>query len=110
MDSFEIIMTPDATSNLIELRNYIADVLLSSETALNYIHAIHQEISKLEYMAASIAPIPDEPWHSRGLRKIVAKNFYIYYRIDNTSKHVYIMNIIYNKRNQLKQLGKMKLD
>lgn len=39
----------------------ITDVLLSSETALNYIHAIRQEISKLEYTAASIAPIPDEP-------------------------------------------------
>ena len=29
MDSFEIIMTPDATTDLLELRDYISDSLLS---------------------------------------------------------------------------------
>lgn len=86
MKSFEIIMTPDAISDLVGLRNYIADALLASETALTYIHAIRQEISKLEYMAASIAPIRDEPWHSKCIRKIIVKNFYINYRIDDTTR------------------------
>ena len=108
MDFYEIIMTPDAISDLSEIRDYIADVLMVPDIALNYIRAIRGEISKLEYMAPSIAPVPDEPWHSRGVRKIFAKNFYIYYRIDEEAKKVYVLNIIYNKRDQLKMLAQMK--
>nr|WP_027871665.1 type II toxin-antitoxin system RelE/ParE family toxin [[Eubacterium] cellulosolvens] len=110
MDSYEIIMTPDATADLVELRDYIADVLLVPGTALSYIRTIREEISKLAEMPGRIKPVDDEPWHSRGIRKIIAKNFYVYYRIDEDAKRVYIMNVIYNKRDQLRQLSQMKLD
>lgn len=110
MDFYEIIMTNDATADLIELRDYIAEVLLAPETALSYIHTIRTEISTLSEMPDRIKTVDDEPWHSRGIRKIVAKNFYVYYRIDESSKRVYILNIIYNKRDQLRQLAQMKLD
>ena len=110
MDSYEIIMTDDATADLIELRDYIAEVLLAPETALSYIRAIRAEISTLSEMPARIRTVDDEPWHSRCIRRIIAKNFYVYYRIDESSKRVYILNIIYNKRDQLRQLGRLKLD
>ena len=110
MDSYEIIMTDDATTDLIELRDYIAEVLLAPETALSYIRAIRAEISTLSEMPARIRTVDDEPWHSRGIRRIIAKNFYVYYRIDESSKRIYILNIIYNKRDQLRQLGRLKLD
>ena len=110
MNSYEIIMTPDATTDLVELRDYIADVLLVPDMALSYIRAIREEISKLSEMPGRIKPVDDEPWHSRGIREIMAKNFYVYYRIDEETKRVYIMNVIYNKRDQLRQLANMKLD
>ena len=110
MDSYEIIMTPDATADLVELRDYIADVLLVPDTALSYIRAIHEEISKLSEMPGRIKPVDDEPWNSRGIRKTMAKNFYVYYRINEDAKQVYILNVIYNKRDQLRQLSQMKLD
>ena len=37
MDLYEIIMAPDAEADLLEVRNYIADVLLVPDTALSYI-------------------------------------------------------------------------
>lgn len=110
MNLYEIIMTPDATTDLVELRDDIADVLLVPDTALSYIRAIREEISKLSEMPGRIKPVDDEPWHSRGIREIMAKNFYVYYRIDEETKRVYIMNVIYNKRDQLRQLANMKLD
>lgn len=110
MNSYEIIMTLDDTTDLVELRDYIADVLLVPDTALSYIRAIRKEISKLSEMPGRIKPVDDEPWHSRGIREIMAKNFYVYYRIDEETKRVYIMNVIYNKRDQLRQLANMKLD
>lgn len=110
MNTYEIIMTPDATTDLAELRNYIADVLLVPDIALTYIRIIRTEISKLTNMPHRIAPVPEEPWHSRGIRKIIVKNFYVYYRIDENTERVYILNVIYQKRDQLQMLAQMDFD
>ena len=110
MDHYDIILTPDATADLFELRDYIAEVLLVPDTALSYVRAIREEISKLSEMPTSIKPIDDEPWHSYGVRKIIAKNFYVYFWINEETKRVFILNVIYEKRDQLKQLTKLKID
>lgn len=60
-------------------------------------------------MAVSIGPIECEPWHTKGVRKIIAKNFYIYDRPDVESRKVFILNVIYSKRNQLRALENMNL-
>lgn len=109
MNSYEIIVTPDAEADLYEIKNYIAEILLVPDVALNYIRVIRKEMEKLSYMADIIAPEECEPWHSRGVRKIIAKNFYIYYRPDEASGRVYVLNVIYAKRDQLKALNKMNL-
>ena len=110
MDSFDIIITPGAEADLREIRDYIAYTLLVPDVALDYIRAIRKEIEKLSYMAVSIAPVDKEPWHSRGIRKIIAKNFYVYFRPDESSGRVYVMNVIYARRDQLKALKKMHID
>ena len=110
MKSYEIIITPDASSDLWELRNYIADVLLEPETALSYVHSIREEISTLSEMPSRIKPVDEKPWHSRGLRKINAENFYVYFRIDESAHRVYVLNVIYMKRDQLKVMEKIRLD
>lgn len=61
-------------------------------------------------MPQRIALVSQEPWRSRGVRKVIVKNFYVYYRIDENTEHVYILNIIYQKRDQLKMLDKMNLE
>ena len=109
MDAYEIIITPDAEADLFEIRDYIAYTLSVPDVALNYIRAIRSEIQKLTYMTSSIVPVKQEPWHSRGVRKIIVKNFYIYYRPDDTSSKVYILNVIYAKRDQLRALKNLNL-
>ena len=86
MNSYKIIITPDAETDLFEIRNYIAD------------------------MASSFAPIDEEPWHSIGIRKIIVKNFYIYYLVDASFDKVYVLNVIYSQRDQLNALKNMKLN
>jgi toxin ParE1/3/4 len=107
MDRYEIIMTPDAISDLTELRNYIVGVLHAPGTARQYVRAIREEIATLDTMPARIAPVPDEPWHSRGIRKMIVKNFYVYFRIDSDAMRVYILNVIYARRDQLKLLSEL---
>ena len=110
MDSYDIIITPDASADLWELRDYIADVLLVPETALSYVQRIRQKIGTLSEMPGRIKPVDEEPWHSRGLRKIIAENFYIYFRVDEPSHKVYILNVIYMKRDQLKAMARIRMN
>ena len=110
MNSYEIIMTPAATDDLIELRDYIADVLLAPDTALAYIRMLRAEIGTLSTMPERNKCVNDEPWRSRGVQRIIVKNFIIYYRIDDTAQRVYILNIIYAKRNHLRVLTQLKMD
>lgn len=74
---------------------YISGIV--KETAIN-------GLCRLEYSVLSIEIVPEEPRHLRGIRKIITKIFYIYYRVDEHTKRVYILNIFYNKRDQLQAL------
>jgi toxin ParE1/3/4 len=55
MASYKIIVTPDAEDDLVELRNYIAGVLLAYDTATNYIRTIRNEIGSLSEMPKNIS-------------------------------------------------------
>ena len=61
MEPYEIIITSDAEGDLLELRNYIADVLLCPDIALSYIKAIRKEIATLSEMPGRIKPVDEEP-------------------------------------------------
>ena len=107
MELYKIIVTPDAAANLTELRYYIANILMAPDAALRHIRLIRTEIAKLNQFPARIAPVHEEPWHSRGIRFLIVKNFYVYYRIDENAKTVFILNVVYSKRDQLKVLAQM---
>ena len=110
MDSYTIIMTPDAIDDMTDLRNYIADVLGTPKTAFAYIRTVREEIGSLTEMPARYKPVDDEPWHSRGVRRFLVKNSFVYYRIDESARKVYIMNVIYARRDQLRAMAEMKID
>lgn len=109
MTSYAIIVMPDAEADLCEIRDYITYQFQAPNVARRYIRSIRAEMEQLSYMAESIAPILREPWHSRGIRKISARKFYIYYRIDETRREVHILKSIYRMRDQTKALMDMKL-
>lgn len=104
MEKYRVILTHEASAELIELKNYIAHILKAPDTALRYIRGLRQEIEKLETFPESIAPVDDEPWRSRGIRRKIYKNFYIYYRVEKSEKRVYVLNVIYTRRDQLNAL------
>ena len=91
MDSYKIIVTPDAYADLAELRYYIAYILMAPDAALRLIRLIRKEIASLKKLPARIAPVEEEPWHSRGIRFLIVKNFYVYYSIDEEAKRIYIL-------------------
>ena len=110
MPDYRILLTPDAVHDLTELRDYIADVLLAPETALAYIQTIRREIGSLARMPARNKCVDQEPWHSRGVRNIIVKNFYVYFWIDEENLRVQVTDVIYVARDQKKQLETMPIE
>ena len=109
MDSYQIIVTPDAEADLSELRDYIANVLRSPKTARSYLYHLRREIGSLSEMPARIKAVDEEPWHSCGIRKLIVKNFLVYFRIVEEERTVYILNVIYARRDQLPKINKSNI-
>lgn len=104
MSPFFVYLTPDAEKDLIEIRNYISLVLKMPDTAKRYLHFLHEQIENLCFMPERFPLMEAQPWCSLGVRSFIAKNFVIYYRINDKKKIVFILNIIYRKRDQLTAL------
>lgn len=105
MGDYAIIITPDAETDLYSIFEYIAYNLKVPDTAIRYIRDLRTGIQKLAYMPTRIEAIPREPWHHLGLRKILVKNFLVYFIINETKKTVYVLAVIYSKRNQIDVLA-----
>ena len=75
MDEYQVIITPDAEKDLMELDDYITFELLVPEIAVAYIAAIKQELLTLKTAPKRYRVIDDEPWKSRGVRRMNVKNF-----------------------------------
>lgn len=106
METYKVVLTPDAATDLYQLKHYISYTLKAPETAAKYIRSVRKQIEGLEAFPTAYAPIPEEPWHLRGIRRIIHKNFNIYYIINDLNKTVYILNVIYGKRDQLEAFFK----
>ena len=52
MTQYRIIVTPDAADDMVELRNYIAEVLCAPNTALSYIRAVRKELASLPILSS----------------------------------------------------------
>lgn len=106
MDEYEVILTPDALEDLITLRDYIAVALDARKAALDFVKKMRKAVLSLGCLPARNMLLPDEPWHSRGIRRLVAGSAYIYYRVDEDARKVYVLNVIHSRRDQLEALAK----
>ena len=107
MKKYAVYITQDAYNDLEEIRAYIAYMLFMPKAAVSYIKTIKETIKKLEYTASAYKAIQEEPFISAGIRRVLAKKFYIYYFIEEKTKCVYVLTIIYAKMNQKNVLSKI---
>ena len=55
-------------------------------------------------------PVPAEPWHTYGVRKMIVKNFFVYYLIEEYKRQVAVTAVIYGRRDQIAALREMTLE
>ncbi len=102
MESYAVEMTRQAEEQLSEIVRYISVTLQSLQAGMNTLDALEEEIDSLSSMPFRYPAIEDDPAGNRGIRKTRAKNFNIYYQVDDARKCVNILAVCYTRRDQKK--------
>lgn len=89
---------------------YIASELKAPKAALRLLDEIESAISSLSQFPQRVALTEDEPWRSLGIHKMPAKNFLVYYWIDEENIKVQVTAIINGRLDQIKQLSQMDME
>ena len=110
MNEYDVIITPEAEGDLDQLGAYITFELKAPETAFSYVRDIRTELYTLRKAPKRFRVVDDEPWHSRGLRRMNARNFAAFFIILEQEGTVFVQNIIYQKRNLPKVLAELYRD
>lgn len=110
MNHFEVIITPDAENDLNELDDYITYQLMAPLTAISFIRDIRASISELKSAPKRCRLVEDEPWHSRGVRRLNAKSFAVFFYVYEEYSEVYVQNVIYQKRDLQRVLSELYSD
>ena len=105
---FDIIYSDRALNDLRNIHRYIVVELLAPEAAKNVSNKIMDEIDALDEMPSRNPLYEEDPWHSRGLRKLVVGNFVAFYLPMEEQKQVLVITIMYGKRNIAKILNDLE--
>ena len=110
MDEYEVRVTRQALEQMKEIMHYISNDLMVPDASNNLLDKIKAEIMKLSCFPKKHALIDEEPWRTEGMRKIVVKNFLIYYWVDDENSRVQVTAVIYSRRDQIRQLANMDME
>lgn len=106
---YEVKITLQAQNQMEEIVDYISHELCAPDAANNLLDNLEENIMALAEFPERYQLIDEEPWGTEGIRKIVVKNFLVYYWIDKDKKKVQVTAVIYAKGDQIEQLKNMKL-
>jgi len=100
---YEVILTDKAKEELEGIYNYISKSLLSKNTANNVMKRIENKILNLTQTPESYSIIEPYTKTNEKYRKLIINNYIVVYRIDYDNNKVYVIRIIYGKRNYLNE-------
>ena len=93
---YTVQLTEQAKQDLRGIYEYIAMSLLSPETAKNLVRRIVAALRSLQEMPNRYSVYQEEPWKSRGLRRINIENFSGFYFVEEDA--VQVIRIMYSCR------------
>lgn len=108
-NAYTVKITSQAEEQTQEIIYYITHELKAPDAAFHLLDILEDSIASLSHYPQRVALIDEEPWHTKGIRRLPVKNFLIYFWIDDTNMTVHVTAIIYGKRDQLRQLSQMDM-
>jgi plasmid stabilization system protein ParE len=83
MDKYQIMITPTAKDDLIDIGDYISFILLEPETSEKCIRGLRRSISQLQYFPNKFPIIQDYILKYRNIHYMPYKNYFVFYQVDD---------------------------
>ena len=99
MKKWQVTVSEPAEIDLDEIYKFIAETLLNPAAAWRQFERIRDALSGLDMMPERGTILKNEPWRSRGLRRLIIDNYVIIYEIQEETDIVAVIAIIYSGRN-----------
>ena len=99
MDKYKIKINPRAIRELDNIYEYIAKEKLAPENAKGQIDRIKKAVLNLDTFPHSHQERNEGRYAGKGYRQLLIDNYITIFRIDETSKTVYVVTIQYQGRN-----------
>lgn len=96
---YKLRITNDAKCDIEDIISYIANELKNPIAADNLLTEIELSFDTISYNPFAFPLCNDKRLHDGGYRKINVKNYIVFYRVDELNSIVYIMRVIYGRRN-----------
>ena len=108
MKEYRVELTRQAAAQLQSIYDYISYSLAAPMAAARILREIHRALDSLRQMPGRIKRTDEEPWYSRGIRRMRIRNYYLYFRIVEEDRQVQILAVIYTARDQTAQLQRLE--
>jgi plasmid stabilization system protein ParE len=105
-ESYSVIITPEAQSDISKIIHYIAGELKAPQAAVNLNDLFLKSIKDLAVFPKRNKVIDEEPWGSEKIRKLIVKNYFFYYNVNDLTRTISIIAVIYAGMDQTKQINK----
>ena len=105
MTEYKIEIEDAAERDMYDIFSYITQTLKESALALSIYKSIKEQIGKLTTMPARNRVVDDQPYASIGVRRLFVENYIVFYVIDETILTVYVIRVLYNRREWQSILG-----
>jgi len=101
MAKYKIAVSEPAENDLRDIVRYISSQLSAPMTALKMMDAFEEAIARLANMPKGYPLVSDERLNAMNYRKLIVKNYIIFFTIDDPSKSVNVERILYARRDWL---------
>lgn len=105
MVKYKVVISAPAEKDLQAIVSYISSQLSVSITALQMVDAFEEAMVTLAEMPHRYELVHDESLASMGYRKLLIKNYIVFFVVDERSNTVEIHRILYARRDWMRLLG-----
>lgn len=104
MTKYEVLVSEQAQKDLKEIANYLSSNLLEPNVARSILFEIDKSILSLEEMPYRYCLVSDNLLKKVGIRKLMIKNYIVFFKVYEAKKTVGIVRIMYGRRNWQKMI------
>lgn len=107
--TYVVKITSQAEAQIQEIIHYITYELKAPDAALHLLDTLEDSFTSLAHFPQRAALIDEEPWRTKRIHRLPVQNFLVYFWIDEDNIKVQVIAVIYEKRDQLRQLSQMNI-